>query len=392
MSKLFIGTQCDRKFVDLTCVMLSSVYDNGCVPDATIVIAAFDLTPEDETRLRLSAGTMGRNMRFVPVPRDSHLVTKVPSFDFPFPMLGCLVLPKTITEPDARLLMLDSDMIVNSTLEPLFEMDLQGHPIAAVKDMLVEHELHVRGRKWDDNHFNTGLLLVDVDLWNRDALGDRAMIWLADQPSKPEWPDQDALNHVVGPDWLRLDRRWNFAYCGEPHQFSYDEYSQAKIVHFSGAKPTEARDHPAVPIYDRQAEKTAERTGWNRTENTRVDRDFVASAYEILLGRPHESNFVIQHRLAHAAMPIINGLLTSDEFRDAVVTALRDGTALPHGRWPGKPTLRQKYWAADRLPLAPTTRIKVEEADSWLDLLATILSDERFQMMTGCVQPKSAAA
>jgi hypothetical protein len=383
MSDIFIGTQCDRKFVDLTCVMLSSVEDHGCVPEATIIIAAFGLTPEDEMRLRLSAGVMGRKMQFLPVTQESDLVPRLPAFDFPFPMLGCLVLPKAITVPGARLLMLDSDMIVNASLQPLFEMNLRGHPLAAVKDMLVESALHARGRQWDDNYFNTGLLLVDVDRWHAGALGDEAMRWLADQPHKPEWPDQDALNHVVKGDWLRLDRSWNFAYCGEPQQFSYEEYAAAHIVHFSGAKPTEARDHPAVPIYDRQEEKAAERIGWKRTDSNRVDRDFVASAYEILLGRPHESNFVIQHRLHHAALPILNGFLTSGEFREAAVEPLERGAPLPADRWPGQPSLRQRYWAADRLPLDPETRVRIETADSWRELLQILLDDTRLRETVG---------
>jgi lipopolysaccharide biosynthesis glycosyltransferase len=383
MSDIFIGTQCDRKFVDLTCVMLSSIADNGCVPDATIIIAGFGLTPEDQTRLRLSVGTMGDRMRFLTVTRDSDLIPRMPTFDFPFPMLGCLVLPEAVTTSGARLLMLDSDMIVNSSLEPLFEMNLRGHPIAAVKDMLVESALHARGRQWDDNYFNTGLLLVDVDKWKAEALGHRAMCWLADQPQKPEWPDQDALNHVVQGDWLRLERSWNFAYCGEPQQFSYEEYEAARIVHFSGAKPTEARDHPAVPIYDRQEEKAAERIGWRRKEDNRVDRDFIASAYEILLGRPHESNFVIQHRLHHAPLPILSGFLTSDEFRDAAITPLERNDALASDRWPGEPSLRQRYWAADRLPLDPESRIKVEAAGSWRELLTALLHDARIKSITG---------
>lgn len=391
MGQMFIGTGCDSKFVDLTCAMLASIDDRGDVPDATIIVSAFDLTAQDRGRLRLSAGRMGANMRFLPVSPGSALVPAVPAFDFPFPMLGCLVAPKGVDVAGARMLLLDSDMIINASLRPLFEIDLEGHPMAAVKDMLVESELHARGRRYDPDYFNTGLLLIDIDMWNSRDIGDRAMRRLAAYPEKPEWPDQDALNDIIRGDWLRLDRRWNFAYCGEDRQWTYEEYSAAYIVHFSGAKPTECRDHPAVPLYDRQADRVMAQRGWGRIDDRRVDRTFLAAAYEVLLGREPEGAHVIPPALVHPPSTVIAGFLTSPEFRQAVLDPLASGKGLPKDRFPGCPTMFHKYWTADHLPLLPATVERVEAAKSWDALLTILVADARMMTLVD-IPPVQAAA
>lgn len=248
----FVGCACDPPFVDLTCSMLSSLDDHGGVPDAGIILADFGLSDDDRRNLRASAGRMGRALRFVPLRRDSPLIAAFPGFDFPFPMLGRFVIPKLIDAPGARLLTIDSDMVVNASLRPLFLLDLAGHPFGAIRDPLSDDELRARGREPDPDYFNTGLLLIDVDLWSERGLSDRAMIRLAAYERKPEWPDQDALNDVAGSDWLRLPRSWNLFYAGDPRQFTLEEYSAAQIVHFAGCKPTEPqhRGHPAIPLYD----------------------------------------------------------------------------------------------------------------------------------------------
>lgn len=339
MGPVYIATGCDSNFVGLTCAMLASLEEKGELPEAKIIVTAFGLSQEDKDDLRLAAGALGDQMRFLELGEDSALVPEVPKFDFPFPTIGCLVAPKGVNERRARMLMLDSDMIINASLRPLFELDLAGFAIGAVKNMLVERELHARGRVLDDDYFNTGTLLVDVDQWHAKDLGNAAMRWLAAQPDTPVWPDQDALNHVVGPNWLRLDRTWNFAYAGEDRQFFYEEFAAANIIHFSGAKPTEARNHPAVPFYDRQVERIRVRKAWGQPDAAPTDRHFLATSYEVLLGRELEEPMLVPQRIHLRPSEVIGNLVSSQEFKDQVIEPLRNGRRLASNRWPGHPRL-----------------------------------------------------
>jgi hypothetical protein len=379
----YVATGCDSAFVELTCGMLGSLEEKGGVDDARIIVTAFGLTPDEKARMRLAAGVLGRSMRFLDVDRGSALIPTVPRFSFPLPMLGCLIAPKGVTEPGSRILILDSDIIINDSLVPLFELNLADHPVAAVKDMLVPSELHWRGRQWDETYFNTGVLLADVDRWNALDLGNRAMRWLAELPEKPHWPDQDALNAVVGADWLRLDRTWNFAYSGEERWFTAEEFGAAKIVHFPGVKPTEHRSHPAAPLYDRQIERLAAKARWGRPDAVGNTRDFIATTYEILLGREVEEPLLAFHRSASPASAVVRALIQSNEFREKAVKPLRCGERLAPNRWPGTPSVRQRLVAADRLPIASYTSAAVEKAPTWRSLLLALMQDEGFMAIAG---------
>ncbi len=245
----FIGCSTDRGFVEMTCAMLSSVDDNGDVSEATLIVGDFELEEKDRQELRASAGRLGSRMRFVEFTRKSPQIASLPDFEFPLPMIGKLLMPGAVSDPKSRMLTLDSDVIVNSSLQPLFALKLEGHPLAAVHNPLVESELKKMGRDLDLNFFNNGVLVIDVDTFNTRRLCAASLQWLAACDSCPPWPDNDALCQVLGGDWLRLDRRWNLFYAGDERHFTAEEYAAAPIVHFAGAKPASNPHHPAVPLY-----------------------------------------------------------------------------------------------------------------------------------------------
>ena len=181
-------------------------------------------------------------MRFVPLSADDPKIVARPSFSLPWPLLGRFVLPGEIGTTGGRLLLIDSDMIVNGSLRPLFERDMDGHPLAAVHDP---------GKSSD--YFNAGLMLIDVDAFNARDLGRAAMRRLAAYPERPTFLDQDALNNVIAGDWLRLDRSWNFFYAADPVKFEREDYDQARIAHFAGPKPWEDFGVTATQLYERHA-------------------------------------------------------------------------------------------------------------------------------------------
>ncbi len=153
---MFVGCATDRAFVDPTCAMLSSLDDNGGVPEASVLVAGFGLEAKDRLALQASAGGLGPTMRFVDIDPRSPKIVAMPTFSFPLPLLGRLILPREITDRHARLLLIDSDMIVNWSVRPLFNMDMQGRPLAAIWDPLAEHIVRDLGRIPDPNYFNAG--------------------------------------------------------------------------------------------------------------------------------------------------------------------------------------------------------------------------------------------
>lgn len=107
----------------------------------------------------------------------------------------------------------------------------------------------------------------------------------------------------------------------------------------------------------------------------RVDRDFVASCYELFLGREVEDGSVVAERSRWTAGEVVASIAGSDECRHAVRAPVARGAALPAHLFPGTPSVRQRYWAADRLPLLDATISAIARAPDWSALLGALFSD-----------------
>ena len=99
-----------------------------------------------------------------------------------------------------RVLYLDTDIIVNGSLNSFFLTDLKGFPVAAVRDV--------------DGSFNTGVMLVDNLQWKELSVSDKCLE-LSEGEKSEHWElehfngDQTILNFVFQDNWLELDKRFN---------------------------------------------------------------------------------------------------------------------------------------------------------------------------------------
>lgn len=219
--------------------MLTSLDVNGAVPEATIIVAGFNLAGKDRVMLRTGAGD--RRVLFIDITRERlHQVDRGHYTDeYPLPVLGRLFVADHVDEPGARLVTLDSDMIVNASFRPLVDRDLGSEYFAAIHDP---------PRVNDRTYFNSGLTMFDVDTYRHYDVGNRCLRWLASSENHPHFPDQDALNEVVGHSWHRLARTWNY-FCYNNAGFTLEDLETCKVAHFAGPKPWDDPNHTAAKLY-----------------------------------------------------------------------------------------------------------------------------------------------
>ena len=194
-----------------------------------------------------------------------------------------------------RCIYLDADTMVRRPLRELFEIDLQGQPLAAVEDLAfwnLHSSYRYGGQEYKASDYlsgplgmsqrrylNSGVLVVDLEHWRNRNIGD-AVVDFCLQHDVLEMVDQDAINHVLDGNFKDLDARWNsFSYLkylpgADPYgddlwshrikQWSEDPY----IVHFTWkTKPWEP--HHLSTDYDQEF--------WEHIKGT--------FAYPILLSR-----------------------------------------------------------------------------------------------------------
>ncbi|MBU1174797.1 MAG: glycosyltransferase family 8 protein [Alphaproteobacteria bacterium] len=137
-----------------------------------------------------------------------------------------------------RVIYLDCDMYVRHPIEEMAELDLKGHPIAAVRDphshiITAGRDLRQNLDLFDpaDPYFNSGFLVIDMAEWRKaDVLG-RLESMIEDGTMDRLYYDQDVLNLIFKHNWLRLPQMWNLLMPRTPHE-AFDP----ALLHYTGAR------------------------------------------------------------------------------------------------------------------------------------------------------------
>jgi lipopolysaccharide biosynthesis glycosyltransferase len=257
--KYVIATAIDRAFVEPACVLLASIAANAAVPEAELVVYGLGLTPGDRDCLAKSCGAMADKLSVVDLDFAVSRLKKLPvTLAVPSVVAYARVLvPSSLPRAASRLLYLDSDIVVTNELNSLFATNLGGAVVAAVPDHVppgIDHSFRSNVLKLPDPefYFNSGVLLIDVEAWQKNAITEKAFEFYEGIPpgTKLWYPDQDVLNSILANRWFPLDRRWN--YFRDAENMDLQRFrSEATIVHFaSGKKPwVSGSTHPAKQIY-----------------------------------------------------------------------------------------------------------------------------------------------
>ncbi|MBQ9589616.1 MAG: glycosyltransferase family 8 protein [Butyrivibrio sp.] len=158
------------------------------------------------------------------------------------------LLPDTVN----RALYLDGDIIVNKSVESLYEMEFGDKEIIACDDASGFNQMNHYGTKHQamfsgayDNgfrYFNAGVMLLNIDLLRKKYSFETYLKAFEEWNYEMEAPDQDILNWVhwknVGfVDYSTYDL---FARIAHNAEITYDEVKEnVAIVHFAGEKPWE---------------------------------------------------------------------------------------------------------------------------------------------------------
>jgi lipopolysaccharide biosynthesis glycosyltransferase len=182
-----------------------------------------------------------------------------------------ILLPELL--PDvARVLYLDADVLVVDSIAELWGLELEGAYLGAVTNVPERHRLgHAAdlGLEGPERYFNSGVLLLNLELMRRDGATAALRACARQNLDRLLWPDQDALNLVLGERRVDLHPRWNLMNSIRGFRWSADllgataveeAIRRPAIVHFEGPaqnKPWHVLcDHPHRVVYERHRRET----------------------------------------------------------------------------------------------------------------------------------------
>lgn len=152
-----------------------------------------------------------------------------------------------------KVLYLDCDVIINGDISELDRIELPDNiAFAAVPELAMPPAQKKNiGLNVDEQYFNSGVLLINLDYWRKHNLKDQFINYYASANGKLMYADQDILNHCCKGHIRPLSHRYNLApmlkyfprffiksyqpayYCKDKEEYK-DILKNPSIIHFLG--------------------------------------------------------------------------------------------------------------------------------------------------------------
>lgn len=224
---------------------VESVLDNHRSEDITLwFLLTPDVTEETRERIRSQVGNRARlNVLDPDMGFDDLPVSTVDEFAYVSKASYLrLLLPRLLPEHVERLLYLDCDIVCVGSLRELFDLDLRGNVLAAARDAHAGKLSDMGGMPGlaqypdldpDAPYFNAGVLLIDLPSWLDEGITDQCFEYVRRHATEARFTDQDALNHTLHGNWLRLPKIWNHM-VAEIDPCTTDGIEEARLIHSIG--------------------------------------------------------------------------------------------------------------------------------------------------------------
>ena len=245
------------------CVMLRSLLDAHPHKALHIYVVHSSLTQEHFDFVKNTLNAPLLHLHDVRVPED-FLSDAPVTFHFSKEMYYRIFAATLLPESVERALYLDPDMIILSSLDELYQMDMGDQLFAAARSINKVSEATFKVRlnmPLDSGYFNSGVLLMNLSALRREQNPDEVLRYIDEHRHRLVLPDQDALNALYHDRTVLLDpMRYNFdaRYYPLLHTASAGQISlenmpvSTYIVHYCGKqKPWHTDYHGEIGVFYR---------------------------------------------------------------------------------------------------------------------------------------------
>lgn len=233
----------DENYAAPCAVVMESLLQNTGDPSSFIFfIFGSDLRGGTKEKLRLLANNHGASVE-VRTPSMERLEGLPLRPGFSADAYNKLYAPNELQQHE-RVLYLDSDILVERDVRPLFEIDLEGHAVAAVPNgpaPFISDFNKRHGFKKDSPVFNSGLLLIQPERWAAEHVAERVTQWISENQDQLIYRDQDGINFVLNkrikplpPQWNMEARHYHESWMGISNWWDQEAKDKKLILHYTG--------------------------------------------------------------------------------------------------------------------------------------------------------------
>lgn len=237
----------DDSYVIPTLVAITSLFENNRDCNCNVYVVSPGMSESSIDKFRKLSMAYSQPITILNI-HEELLYGLVERGRFPLAMYYRFLLPKLLPEVK-KVLYLDCDILVRDSLQELFNTDIESYACAAVMDQQCDDVTTINRLQIDSIYFNSGVLLMNLEEWRKWNYTHLLCEFIRNNPAICIYPDQDALNVVLGGKVKYIEPCWNvqelWLTSYDKIHFHYSRYaqlqnalSQPKIIHFCvGDKP-----------------------------------------------------------------------------------------------------------------------------------------------------------
>jgi len=236
-NKIHVALAFDENFLTPFYVLITSIFQNNQKNQIVFHTIAAGVSQPEKSRISRFVQEHKGEIIFYEI--DQKLVERfvLPEhIHFSAATYYRLFFPELVPPEIQKVLYIDTDIIVIGDLAELYNVDMQELPAAAVPDAKIPARPDL-GIYTPGKYFNAGVLLINLALWNKQKISEKAIQYLGEYPERIAWADQDALNAVLINNWLPVGNKFNVTFYDMPEYLpkkKFGEFLKDKvIVHYT---------------------------------------------------------------------------------------------------------------------------------------------------------------
>ena len=219
---------CDDNYAKYAGVVIASVLKNADIDDdLNIYILDGGISYENRNKILSLASIKDCNISFVKIDENKFLDFKEITTHayISLPAYYRLKMPSLLPNID-RIIYFDCDVIVEKSLNDLFNIEMGNHAIAGVSD------IKKKMQKINPTYTNSGILVMDLKNMREQNLESKFYEYAKEHYNEIVCGDQEIINQVCKGEILLIDSKWNVQISNFSNRSDYTKHPH--IIHFIG--------------------------------------------------------------------------------------------------------------------------------------------------------------
>lgn len=204
----------DDNYVQHCGVMLTSLFENNKEEEIHVYLLTEGLSDGNRQSLKNVADVYNKHFHYHPI--DSKLIMNFPLHTRPDDYISLatyyrFLIPNILPIEESKAIYLDCDIIVNSSLNELWNTDISNYAIAAVDEMGTNEKDVFSRLLFNEKYgyFNAGVLLINLAYWRANLITKKCFEYISNNRNRIIAHDQDVLNALLFDKYLHLSCKWN---------------------------------------------------------------------------------------------------------------------------------------------------------------------------------------